>query len=68
MPTLADVPSDLLNIKQTADLLGVHRNTVTSWIKQGILVPAVSGPRVSPRIRRSDVEKLLSPEPTETVA
>ena len=29
----------LLNVRQTAQELGVHENTVRNWAKQGILVP-----------------------------
>lgn len=29
--------SDQLNVRQTAEILGVHENTIRNWIKSGLL-------------------------------
>jgi excisionase family DNA binding protein len=31
------MPTDLLNVRQTAEVLGVHENTVRNWEKSGLL-------------------------------
>ena len=65
MPTVQGVPSDLLNLSQTAEVLGVHRNTLTTWIKRGVfdVQPAIGGEGSRPRYRRSDIEAIVHGEP-----
>lgn len=50
--------SDILSVRETAKLLGVHENTVRNWAKTGVLPDArVPGTKFF-RFRRSDVERL----------
>ncbi len=50
---------ELLNVRDTATLLGVHENTVRNWVKNGTLRDSrIPGSRFH-RFRRSDVERLL---------
>jgi len=52
------VPDELLNVRETAKLLGVHENTVRNWVREGLLPQArVPGSRFH-RFWRSDVERL----------
>lgn len=49
---------DLLNVRETARLLGVHENTVRNWVKDGSLRDSrIPGSRFH-RFRRGDVERL----------
>jgi excisionase family DNA binding protein len=57
---IVDEPSsDFLNVRQTAERLGVHENTVRNWARKGVLrsarVPGTAFLRFDPR----DVERLL---------
>jgi excisionase family DNA binding protein len=50
----------LLTVREVADLLRVHENTVYKWAKDGTLEALTLGKTV--RFRRADVEALLSGE------
>jgi len=55
---------DLLPI-EAAEIVGVHRDTITRWADEGRL-PCWKTPGGQRRFRRSDVEALLSePEPEQ---
>lgn len=58
---------DLLTTREVADQARVSTVTVTRWMHDGRLVGIKVGPRTF-RFRRSDVEALLSPEPTEAAS
>lgn len=54
-----DDAKSLLNVRETAQLLGVHENTVRNWVREGTLTSArVAGARQH-RFARSEVERLL---------
>ena len=55
-PTHREDP--LLTISDVADQIGRHRNTVSQWIKDGLLASVVD-PTGLARIRKSVVNKLL---------
>ncbi len=46
---------DLLTVRQAADLLGIHPNTVRDWGRKGRLAEIRVGPRHDRRYRRRDV-------------
>ena len=53
-------PDSLLNVKETAQQLGVHENTVRNWAREGVLPNArVPGSRFL-RFRQRDVELLIA--------
>jgi excisionase family DNA binding protein len=60
-------PDDLLTTVEVAALCRVNRVTVLRWMREKRLVGIEVGPRTF-RFRRSDVEALLSPEPTEAAS
>lgn len=65
-----DEAKSLLNVRETAKLLGVHENTVRNWVKEGTLTSArVAGSRQH-RFARAEVERLLKSrgERTSSVA
>jgi excisionase family DNA binding protein len=49
----------LLTLKQTCEILQVHRNTLRDWDKKGILKAVRIGQRGDRRYHKEDVEKLL---------
>lgn len=54
------VEKELLTVSEICEAYGLHPNTVRSYYRSGQL-PAVNlGPRMI-RIRRSDIEQLLTP-------
>ncbi len=55
---------ELFTIKRAADELEVHPNTVRGYIRSGQLPAVLLGPRMI-RIRRSDIEHLLTPYQAE---
>lgn len=58
---------DFLNVRQTAQRLGVHENTVRNWTREGLLPDArVPGSR-SLRFRAADVERLIAQRGARTV-
>jgi excisionase family DNA binding protein len=53
-------PDSLLNVKETAQQLGVHENTVRNWAREGVLPSArVPGSRFL-RFRQRDVKLLIA--------
>ena len=50
---------ELLTIRQTADLLKVHYNTLRAWDKKGILKAVRFGARKDRRYRKADLEKFI---------
>src|SRR5919197_3358462 len=61
-----DQASDLLTVKEAASLLKVSPVTIKRYLKSGLLRAFHIGPRAI-RIRREDLEKLLTPAGTEEV-
>lgn len=49
----------LLTVRQTAEYLNVHPNTVRRWSQQGVLNSFRIGPRGDRRFLLADVESLL---------
>lgn len=49
----------MLTVSETAQLLGVHVNTLRRWTKRGLLRPYRLGLRRDRRFRREDVERFL---------
>ncbi|MGH2584581.1 MAG: helix-turn-helix domain-containing protein [Dehalococcoidia bacterium] len=56
--------TDLLTVAEAARLLRVSRVTMRRWLKQGRLPSYRVGPR-SVRVRREDLEKVLTPAQQE---
>lgn len=50
----------LLTIKEAAEILSVHANTLRLWDKKGILVAIRIGEKKIRRYRQSDLEKFIS--------
>jgi excisionase family DNA binding protein len=48
---------NLLTVRQAAELLGVHQNTIRNWITQGRLTAHRIGPKLI-RINAEDLEQL----------
>ena len=55
---------DLLTIPELCQEVGLHPNTVRGYIRSGQLPAVYLGPRMI-RIRRSDIEQLLTPYKAE---
>lgn len=49
----------MLTVKEAAQLLYVHENTVRRWTEQGILKSYRIGPRGDRRFRAEDINRLL---------
>ena len=49
----------MLTVKEAAQLLYVHENTVRRWTEQGILKTYRIGPRGDRRFRAEDINRLL---------
>ena len=63
-----DAPADdLLTTGEVAETFRISRSTVARWYREGRLAGIKVGPRTF-RFRRSDVEALLAPEPTEAAS
>jgi len=54
----------LLTVKEAADLLSIHPNTVRRWADEGILPAFRMGRRGDRRFQRSDIYKLVSVRPS----
>lgn len=53
-------PSEFLNVRQAAQRLGIHENTVRNWVRQGLLSDArLPGSRFL-RLRADEVERLTA--------
>lgn len=55
-----DALPELLTMRQTADLLKVHYNTLRAWDKKGILKAVRFGPRKDRRYKKEDIKKLIN--------
>lgn len=51
-------PSEYLNVRETARLLGVHENTIRNWVRAGTLRSSRVPGSTSHRFERSEVERL----------
>lgn len=56
-----DLPN-ILTLKQAADILNVHPNTLRNWDNQGVLKAVRYGKRGDRRYKKEDVLKILQGE------
>jgi excisionase family DNA binding protein len=54
------VPEGLLSVNQSAELCGVHRNTIRNWILEGKLPAIRIGSRIL-RVNAADLAALATP-------
>jgi len=59
---------ELLAVREAADLLKVHGNTIRKWDRKGILTAMRVGPGNQRRFRKSEVLALLSRKTQEEAA
>lgn len=57
---MADTTPPFLLTKHVAERLGVNKNTVRQWAKDGRLVPAWRTPGGQARYRSEDVDRFLA--------
>lgn len=50
---------ELLTLKETAQILKVHPNTLRSWDKKGVLVAIRIGVKGVRRYKKEDIEKFI---------
>ncbi len=49
----------MLSVREAAEMLGVHENTLRRWVDEGMLPVYRYGPRKDRRVRRTDLERFL---------
>lgn len=54
--------NDLLGVREAADILGVHPQTLYRWCEEGLIAYVQMTPRSRRRFRRTDVLALLEPK------
>jgi excisionase family DNA binding protein len=52
------VMTNQIGVREAADLVGVHENTIRNWVKAGILCPVVKTPGGHSRFNPEDVATL----------
>ena len=57
----SDYNEILLQVKEVAELLGIHRSTVRIWADSGVLQSFRIGPRSDRRIPLSAIQSMLAP-------
>lgn len=56
---VTDTNDKMLTVKEVADLLNIHPNTLRRWSEQGRIVTYKINSRGDRRFKRSDIEKFL---------
>lgn len=51
---------ELLTLKETAQILKVHPNTLRSWDKKGVLTAIRIGVKKARRYKKEDIEKFIN--------
>ncbi len=51
---------ELLTLREAAQILKVHQNTLRLWDKKGMLVAVRIGEKRSRRYRKEDIEKFIN--------
>lgn len=51
---------ELLTLKEAAQILKVHQNTLRLWDKKGMLIAVRIGEKRSRRYRKEDIEKFIN--------
>ena len=51
---------EMLQVKEVAQMLGIHPNTVRIWADSGVLLCFRVGPRRDRRIPKSAIQRLLA--------
>jgi excisionase family DNA binding protein len=52
-------PDDLLTVAEVTAIIGYHDRTIRTWIRKGLMGVVYVGPFKRPRIRRSEVSRLM---------
>lgn len=51
---------DLIGSAEAADILGLHKSTITRWVQAGKLTPALTGPGGIYLFTRDHIEQLAA--------
>ncbi|MGC4933856.1 helix-turn-helix domain-containing protein [Gordonia sp. DT30] len=60
MPNPKNTNTKMVTVNEAAEMLGVHRNTIRTWIASGAIRAQRLGPRMI-RIRVADIEAVIQP-------